>query len=248
MILAQSESPDMFDSGVLKVVEYVRTFDFPSCDQYITDLTSVDTLVAVALVLGGVALLLFGFKYFKLFVIANAAIAGALIGMYIGVKATNSDDMPALLGLAGAVLFGALAYPLLKYAVCLMGAIAGGILGYGLWRFVAHAVRQQDWATQAWVGGIIGLILVGMLAWIAFRMAVTLFTSLQGSIMVTSGVLAILLCFASVREAIQDPLSDNPIAVYLLLGVPAALGFAFQESKAIAKIKKKRKVSEKPPI
>ena len=247
MILAQEHTGDEFSSGLLKIVDYVRNFDFPSRSEYFEDLAALGQLEAVVLVLLGVAFLLFGFKYFKIFVIANAAILGGLIGMYVGAQ-TGKQNMPIALGLAGAVLVGALAYPLLKGAVCLMGAGAGGVLGYGLWRFAAHAVGRSDAVEHAWVGGIAGLILIGMLAWVAFKLAVMIFTSVQGAVMLSSGVLAVLLHFPDLRDSIQPELEGNRVLVYILLGVPAALGFAYQESKEVSKVRKKRKDTEKPPV
>ena len=37
MILAQSQASDAFNGGVLKIVHYVREFDFPSRAQFIED-------------------------------------------------------------------------------------------------------------------------------------------------------------------------------------------------------------------
>ncbi len=247
MLLAQSRTGGQFSDSLKRIVDYIRDFDFPSRDEYLADIAALDKLVAVALVLGGICFLMFGFKYFKLFVIANGALAGGLAGMYLGTFSKSSQNMPLLLGLAGAVLMGALAIPLLKYAVCLMGGAAGGLVGYGLARFLGHALHRPTVVDNAWVGGVVGLIVVGMLAWIAFKMAVMVFTSVQGGVMLVSGLLAFVLTSQGLRDAIEPTLRDNRVVIYVLLGLPAALGFAYQESDEIAKVKKKRKDTEKPP-
>ena len=246
-VLAQSQGADDVEHGLLRVFEYVRHFDFPSRAEFLDDVQALGHLEGVALVLGGVAFLLFGFKYFKFLVVANAAAFGALVGMYLGVL-SGSQNLPVLLGLAGAVLLGALAFPLVKYSVCVMGALAGGVIGLGGWSFAADVLARQGLHQHAWAGGLIGMVVVGMLAWVAFRAAVMIFTSVQGAVMIVAGACAVLLTYAGIRDSIQTELTDNAYLLNLLIAVPGALGFAYQHTREAAKIHKKRRATEKPPI
>ncbi len=244
MILAQGQPAG---TGVQKVFDYIAELDFPSPEQFVADLQELGTLQAVALVLGGVALMIWGFKYFKLFVIANAAALGGLCGMYLGER-IGSTNMPLVMGLAGAVLFGVLAYPSIKYFVGLMGALAGALIGFALWCFVANALHRDALRQHAWAGGVIGMIAIGMLAWLAFRAAVMIFTSVQGAIMAVSGLCSLALAHEGIAGSLRPHMEGNPSLISLLIGVPAALGFACQFSTETAKVRKKRKATEKPPV
>jgi len=246
MTLAQAPSADRINRGLLRILDYVRDLEMPTRADFVADVQGLSQLEAVVLLLGGVALLALGFKYFKLFVILNGAALGGLVGMYLGAT-TESTRLPAVLGLGGAVLLGALAYPAIKSFVCLMGAAAGGVLGYGVWNVAANAANRPGMLDHAWAGGLVGAVAVGMLAWVAFRAAVMIFTSVQGSLMVVAGGCSLLLAYG-MGERLQSELTGNAYVLPVLIGVPAGVGFAFQYSHEAAKIKKKRQATEKPPV
>ena len=261
MMLAQAEKSEEVSTGLLRLFDYVRTFHFPTRAEFVSDLermvnaqagqAQTGVLQAVAFVLVGVVFLLFGYRYFKALVIINAAAIGALCGMYIGTRTGSAGvtSMPVLMGLAGAVLLGVLAWPTIRYCVCLMGAMAGAVVGMGLWNFAGNALGLQDAGQYAWAGALVGMVAVGMLAFVLFQTCVMVFTSVQGALMVVSGFCALLLAPAlGLRESVSPALQDNPYLLTLLVGVPAVLGFAFQHAKERAKVKKKRKETEKPPV
>ena len=136
--------------------------------------------------------------------------------------------MPLLMGAAGAILLGILAKPAVKYAVGLFSAVAGGLIGFALWHFIANALGRQDIVQHAWAGGIIGMVAAGMLTFVAFRPAVMIFAALQGAIMIVSGLFALLLAHAGIRDSIKPELVSNDFLLTILISVPAAVGFAIQ--------------------
>jgi len=244
MILAQAaETVQRANQGLLKIFDYIGSLDFPTRAELIADLEATGDLQAVILALAGVPFLILGFKCFKALVVINAAGIGGLCGMYVGVL-SKSQNMPLLLGLAGAVLLGTLAWKTIKYCVCVMGALAGGLLGYGLWHFVASALGRPGLTGHSWAGGLVGMVAVGMLAFIIFRTAVMIFTAVQGSLMIVAGALAVLLP----NDSIRNSLVNNDYVLNILVGVPAAVGFVYQHSEEAGKIRKKRKETEKPPV
>jgi hypothetical protein len=247
MMLAQADSVEQVNQGLLRVFDYIKSLSFPSRAEFVTDLETLGQLQAVALVLAGVLFLVYGFKYFKALVIINAAAIGALVGMYLGAMIA-SPNMPLLLGLAGAILLGALAWPTIKYFVCLMGALAGGLLGFALWHVAASAVSSEVMLRYAWAGGLIGTVAVGLLAFLVARFAIMVFTAVQGSVMFVSGGCAVLLAFGGIHESVRSALADNDHVLKLLFAVPAVLGFTYQYSVDLAKVKKKRAATEKPPV
>ena len=233
--------------GLLRVFEYIGRMDFPSRAEYVDGLGSVGTLEAVALVAAGGLFLVYGFRYFKMLVPANAAAVGALCGAYLGTR-MGSSNMPLVLGTSGAVLTAALAWLTMRYAVGIMGALAGGLVGLGLWHLTGAALNREGMLPHAWAGGVVGMVVVGMLTFVLFRNTVMIFTAVQGAIMIVSGVCAVLVSRPSFGQSVRDALVGNEYLLLVLIGVPAVMGFSVQFATEAAKIRKKRKVTEKPPV
>ena len=224
--------------------------NMPTREEFITCLETLGTLQAAAIVAIGIWYLFYGHKYFKAMVVINGAGAGALIGMYISREFfTNGlSNTPLLMTLGGAALFGALAWPMLKYAVGIMGALAGGLAGYAGWHLIATAIGNDSLHQHAWTGGIIGMVVVGMIAFVVFRASVMIFTGLQGAIMTVGGTISLLLTNRAMSDSIRPALVENDLLLIILLGVPAAIGFAAQYATDAAATRKKRKATEKPPV
>ena len=81
--------------------------------------------VAMLLVMLGIVYLLFGFFLFKPLVLLNAAFIGSLLGIYISQK--TGGPLPS--GILGGFIAAAVTYPLMKWAVAVMGGLFGFILG-----------------------------------------------------------------------------------------------------------------------
>ena len=247
MILAQAAQAGGQGTGPSGLFDYLVKFQFPTRADFVSGLESLPTLYAVGLTLAGIVFLLYGFKWFKALVVIDGAAIGAMAGASLG-SLRASPNMPLLLGLGGAVLLGILAYPTVRYAVGLMSALAGGVIGYGLWHFAANAVGRPDALQHAWAGGVIGMIAVGMLTFIAFRPAVMIFTSLQGALMIIAGICSLLLNRGDMGETVRPELVNNNFLLIVLAAVPALAGFTVQFSREAAVIRKKRKQTEKPPV
>ncbi len=226
------------------VLEKVKAFEVPTQQEFITEIAGLGTLEAVVIFVGGLVCLLQGWKLFKVIVVVNAAALGAAIGWHVG-GMLKGENAPLFCGAAGGLLLAALAWPAMKYAIGVMGGLAGAVLGYGLWTYAAKAAgRGDDLVTYAWVGALIGLITLGLLAFVVFRLVVMIFTSFQGAAMAVAGLLALLLKNQSVCESIQKRLATNIHLMPLLIAVPAMIGFAVQQSAVAKKAKKKKKAAE----
>jgi len=247
MIIAQSPGTEAVQKGLLRIFDYVVKFSFPSRAEFVADIQTLPTLQAVGLALGGFAFMVWGFRNFKLFVVINAAAIGALIGIYVGAR-TGGPNMPLVLGASGAILLGALARPAVKYAVCIMGALAGGAIGFGAWSLIAATVENARMIQNPWVGGVIGILLGGMLAFVAFPVAVMAFTAFQGATMAVMGACSVLMGQGGVKAWLEPELIQSTYMLSIVIGVPALIGFGYQYSVEAARIKKKRRTSEKPPV
>jgi hypothetical protein len=150
--------------------------------EQITTLSWLQALIAVSF---GAVYLFYGWRIFKVITVVCFGMLGLFAGMRIGgmVASPNSVLWGGIIGLAGLAI---LSIPLMKWAVSILGAVAGGIVTSGLW--YACGLPQQF----IWAGAIIGIIAGGMISFIVFKIAVMLFTSLGGAALIIVGVLALL--------------------------------------------------------
>ncbi len=240
--LAQAEVPDPNVPGQFAIP------DIPSQGEvvdYLMDLAqgNYGAIMAMLLFACGLVYMLQGWKIFKILVIANAAVLGAMIGAHVG-GFLRGQDTWLYTGVAGALLLAVVAGPLMKYAVSLMGGLAGSFVGYSLWHYVARTVGRAELGQHAWVGALIGLVTLGLLAFVILKAVVTVITSVQGSVMTVSGVVALMMKHPSLRESLEFPLRQNTHLVALLVGVPAVIGVAFQYSGLAKKAAAKKKKEE----
>lgn len=192
---------------------------------YLQELSGLGPMQILLLISCGLVFLLYGWRLFKALVIVDAGALGVLVGSSL----LESQNMAVFGGIAGALLFAALAWPLMKYAVSLLGGLAGAFVGYGMWHCVAGLAGRPELAAHAWAGAMIGLITLGLLAFVIFRVTVVVVTVLQGSLMAVSGSIALAMLNESWRAPLQDHLS-NPRVLPLLILVPAIVGFTLQQS------------------
>ena len=223
--------------GVVPGVSLVDVFR--SQDSFLASLNSLSIFPALLLAASGVVYLLYGWKVFKGLVIFNALFLGALLGAHLGSLLRN-PDMPIYAAIGGGALMAMLAWPTMKYAVCLMGGLAGSLLGFGIWVYAAHATNNVESIRYAWAGAVLGLVVLGLLAFIVFRVTVISWTSFQGAVMVLAGSLALLLKHQQFHESIYRTFSGNVHLLPLLVAVPAGIGFIFQDASAIKKTRKKK--------
>jgi len=235
-VINMPEVPTSAPSG--EFFDKIFSLRMPEQAEFMSFLTSMGVIQGFLLIAVGVVYLLTGWKIFKTLVVVNAAVLGAYGGYIFGGN-FQGENMPVFGAIAGALLLAVLAWPLMKYAVSLMGGLAGAFVGYGIWAHAAAALGRPG-HEFAWAGGLIGLITMGLLAFVIFRFVITVFTSLQGSAMMVSGLIAVALKVQSVSPRVMSALSGNKMLLHLLILAPAVVGFVYQNSAAAAKAKKKK--------
>ena len=178
--------------------------------------------VSAALILLGMVYLLFGFNLFKLLVVFNAAAVGMAAGLVIGQK--TGASIP--LAIVGGVVAGAVTWPLMKWAVAVMGGTLGAMAGATIW----HLVDLEP--AYAWSGALIGLVGLGLLCFILFRGCVMMYTSLQGSGMLIFGLLSLLLKYQDLAPRIGSYLVSKPFLLPMCVFIPAVIGMMYQQAYA----------------
>ena len=177
---------------------------------------------AAVLVLAGIVYLVFGVQIYKALVTVNAAAVGVWLGAFLGQKAGSQHA--GTLMIVGGITFAAIAWPLMKWAVAVMGGVYGALLGASLWR----AIGLPD--EFAWSGGMIGLVGFGMLSFILFRGSVMMYTALQGSVMLVFGLLGLLFKYPDLAPRVFAFATSRPFLLPVCIFVPALLGLIYQQT------------------
>jgi len=194
---------------------------WPAQADLLTWCQNMGALTAAMLVLAGAIYLIYGVYAYRMLVTLNAAVMGAYIGGMLGDKAGNATAGAMVGGFAAA----ALSWPLMKYAVAIMGGIFGMCLGASIWRACG-----QD-AAYAWSGGGMGLIFFGMLSFLIFRGSIMMFMSLQGSVMLVFGLLGLIYKYQDVAPKVTEGLTAKTFILPMIIMVPATLGLIWQQTQ-----------------
>lgn len=222
----------------------LRGLSAPSQAECVDYLADAPLLLSVPMLIVGLAYLIFGWKYHKLFVVANAGAAGAIAGAVLAGMTAGDSTGPVLFGAAaGGLVCSVLAWPLMQSAASLTGAVSGAVMGFAAWAYLMRLTGEPDLARHAWAGALVGMIGLGMLAYANFRLAVMLFTAVQGSIMAAGGAMSLLLMHEQFSDTIRRAAETNVHLLAVVFVLPALVGFALQHNASAKKLKKKLKSS-----
>ena len=180
--------------------------------------------MAALLVLLGIVYLLFGFQLFKVLVMLNAAAVGAALGFIAAEKTEVAFPLMVLCGFVAA----AMSWPMMKWAVAVMGAMFGAMLGATVWQTVGLE------PAYAWSGALTGAVLFGLLSFIIFAGSVTLYMSLQGSAMLIFGVLGMVFKYEQIAPKVTTAMTMRPFILPMAVLIPAIIGMLFQQGGAPA--------------
>lgn len=177
--------------------------------QQITDLSWLHAVVAISV---GIVYMLYGWRIFRVLVV----IAFGLAGMFGGIIAGKQMGSEIWGGVIGLILMAIVAIPLMKWCVSVLGAVAGGIITGGLW----YAFGLPD--TYLWAGAVIGVVAGGLISFILLKVSVMLFTSLGGSLIMITGMLAILYQYEN-KVAVPPTTHIHDLVFYHQWFLPLAL-------------------------
>lgn len=170
---AQPASAPLFDVDAAKLYFWER-------------LIELHWLYALLMLSVGVVYMLYGWRIFRVLVVISFGFIGLFLGMLSGDKLFASEQAILWGGIIGMGLLAVIAVPLMKWCVSVLGAMAGGILTSGVW----IALNLSD--TYLPAGFIVGFIAGGLISFIMLKISVMLFTSLGGSLIMVTGLLALL--------------------------------------------------------
>jgi len=184
-------------------------------------ITSLGIIEALTFISFGTVCLLYGWRVFKVLVVISFALLGLFLGVTISDRLIGPGNQ-LIGGLVGLGLMALISIPLMRWAVSILGAVAGGILTSGVW-YGCGLTEQYIWA-----GALVGVVAGGMISFIIFRIAVMLFSCLGGSGLVVTGVLALLYIYEATSAQVEELVFDHRWFLPLTLIIPTAIGVILQ--------------------
>jgi hypothetical protein len=184
-------------------------------------ITTLNRAEAVTFITFGIVCLMYGWRVFKILVVICFALLGVFLGVSITDKIVGLNNR-LVSGLVGMGLLGILSIPLMRWAVSILGAIAGGILTSGIW--YASGLPEK----YIWAGALIGMVAGGMISFIVFKVAVILFSSLSGACLIVVGSLAILYMHPATSVRLEEILFTKKWFLPTLLMAPTLIGLVLQ--------------------
>jgi len=186
-----------------------------------SQVTSLGLLEALTFISFGVVCLFYGWRVFKILVVISFGLLGLVLGVMV-IEKSIGEQHQLVGGLIGLVLMSVLSVPLMRWAVSILGAVAGAILASGIW----YACELNEEYILA--GAIIGIVAGGMISFIVFKIAIMLFSSLGGSGLVVAGVLAILYQYPETTAQVEDLVFTEKWFLPAALVVPTVIGIIVQ--------------------
>ncbi len=184
-------------------------------------ITSLGLVEALTFLSFGSVCLLYGWRVFKILVVICFGLIGLVIGMSVTDSIVHLNNQLAG-GLIGMGILAVLSVPLMKWGVSLLGALAGAILAAAIW-YACNLPEQFIWA-----GALTGFVAGGMISFIIFKVAIMLFTSLGGSILMASGAMAMLYLYSKTAPQIQDIVFNKKWFLSVVIVVPTIIGVILQ--------------------
>ncbi|TVQ32475.1 MAG: hypothetical protein EA376_05525 [Phycisphaeraceae bacterium] len=189
-------------------------------ENLISVLTQVHPVWAGIFVVVGALCILNGFRWHKIVIVLLSGMLGVAAGMWLGDRIGGAHTVT---GVALTALFMILALPGLRFAVALFGGLAGAFVGANAWTALGGTPDMHHF------GAMFGLIALGMLAFMTFRLVIVLFTTILGASLLVLGALALMLTVEAWRGAISESLTVNSLVVPLVVTVTALIGIIVQQ-------------------
>jgi hypothetical protein len=192
-------------------------------------ISDLDWRFSLLMISVGIVYMLYGWRIFRVLVVISFGFIGMFLGILAGERLGAGDSSNPVIwgGLAGMVLFAIVSVPLMKWCVSILGALAGGIVTGGLW--IAFGLSQ----TYLLAGFVVGFIAGGLISFILLKISVMLFTSLGGSLVMASGMLALLHRYEvhvikPPAQHIHDLIFMHDWFLPLVLIIPTVIGMLIQ--------------------
>jgi len=214
---------------VTSIFSRIDTLAYPQ--EMLPHLQEISVVWGVIFLVAGLVCLLHGYKFYKTVTI----IAALGLGIFAGYAMGDRINEHYVVGVCLGILLAVVSWPLMKYAVAILGGLAGAFMGANLWTggvsVALDADAQQRAMDSSWVGALIGLIICGMLAFVLFKVCIVLFTSVGGSTIAVIGAIALILQLPNIGDSFNNYMQNaHAIVLPLLVFTPVVIGIIMQET------------------
>ena len=210
----------------VETTKFIPDIDVVPIDKIWEQITSLTWLQAVIAMSFGTVYVAYGWRIFKVLVMVSFALVGMFLGIFVGQQLGDSVNHQIWGGVIGLGVLAAVSVPMMRWCVCLLGAAAGGVITSGLW----YALGLPQ--VYIWAGAIIGIIAGGMISFIVFKVAVMLFTSLGGSVIMVVAMLSLLYQYENISAPatthVHDFVFNHNWFLPVALLVPTVIGIITQ--------------------
>jgi len=193
-------------------------------DQIWEAVSSWQAYTACALLAGGIVFAIYGWRISKVLAVINFGIIGGFLGHWLaGLLGLN--EIAGTVGV-GAILGGFCIWQT-RHGVSLLAGGAGGVLGASL----CYSVNLANATPWIWAGFLLGFVTFALLAFIIYKVAAVLYSSVQGSALVVAGVLSLLSTQASIGQSLAAVLREHIYLLPIMLWLPTAASIVIQQMK-----------------
>ena len=187
--------------------------------------SSWQAYTACALLAAGVIFVIYGWRISKVLAVINFGALGGFAGHWLAVLLGMNE-------IAGTVILGAVLGGLCvwqtRHGVSLLAGGAGGVLGaslaYSLKPVLTH---PTPWI---WAGFLVGFVTFALLAFIIYKVAAILYSSVQGSALVLAGVLSLLSTQVSIGYRLLDFLQSHVYMLPIMIWIPTITSIIIQQT------------------
>ncbi|MFW5653841.1 MAG: DUF4203 domain-containing protein [Planctomycetota bacterium] len=184
----------------------------------------IDTLAQLHIVWAGIFVVcgllsvFFGYRWHRWIVMLTAFI----VGMAIGTALSAAVETQLIVATCVGVVLAIIAWPLMKYAVTICGALIGGFVGAHVWT----TLNQPPDAI--WAGALTGFMMFGLLSFLIHRAIIVTMTCVAGAFVLIMGVITMLVHVPAWELALRDAFSSNTVLIPLFVLTASVIGIVAQ--------------------
>ncbi len=189
-----------------------------SVNDWLIFLRNADHLIGFPLLVGGAALMLFGFRMWRFCVVVSFG----LIGAALTASFLEAGSRQIICAVAAGVVLAAVTYRPARYAAAVLG---GMIIAF----MVGYVLENSGMQGSAFVFTVLATLLVGTAyAFINRQLVIVFVTSMLGATLLVSGVAALVMAWPNFYGTVTSLGSTNSFVGPFLIVVPAVVSCFYQ--------------------
>ncbi len=181
-------------------------------------LRNADHLIGFPLLVAGTALMIFGFRMWRLCVVASFGLMAAMMtAQFVG-----SGGLQTVCAVVVGIVIAAACYKPAKYAAAVLG---GMIIAF----MIGYLLEQSGMRGSVFIFVVIATLLVGTAyAYINRQLVIVFVTSIIGAFLLVSGIAALVMAWPNLYGTMTSLGSNNSFVGPFLIIVPAVVSCFYQ--------------------